>query len=79
MVSIKQPSLGMSTKTPGEPQHSTLVPPRRPWPSAPGHTHPLPGVRSEVTPRRDTAPLASQEPCGVLNIASRGKALTLCN
>lgn len=57
MVSIKQPSLGVSTKTPGEPpQHSTLVPPRRPWPSAPGRTHPPPGVRSEVTPRRDTAP-----------------------
>lgn len=31
MVSIRQPSLGVSTKTPGEPsQHSTLVPLRRP-------------------------------------------------
>ena len=48
-------------------------------PSALGCTHPLPDVRSEVTPQRDTAPLASQEPCGALTTASRGKTLTLCN
>lgn len=48
-------------------------------PSALGCTHPLPDICSEVTPQRDTALLASQEPCGVLTTASRGKTLTLCN